>query len=182
MVKVYSRVFALALVVLAAAAPAAAQTTPTVPAGTPVRIGWEYPTAATGIQFAVVVDNTIVKNFTASELTTAAGPTAGDTSFQATMPGLNPGVRVLKLRASLAADQSLFAESLPLTVNVSPTAPKGFKIIVTPTASGNDVLGVQLEFSMDDGTQLKEFVPVAHRRTGAFLSSMFLASPTILVR
>lgn len=132
------RTFVLAVIMLVCAVQAYAQT-PVVAPNTPIRVAWDYD-VPTGTSFSILVDGTIVKNFSSADLTVTALPNLTGWSYEATMPGVAPGKgRKIKLRAHLGDPTGIFAESNELIVDVAPTTPGNFRIILTPTNGGVEV-------------------------------------------
>ena len=60
--------------------------------------------------------------------------------------------------------------------------PTNFRLMLKPTVVGGDELGFDIELTLDDGSVVTRFVPVAFKRTGAFLNSLTLAPSAIIER
>ena len=139
----------------------------TVPANAPIRLAWEYPSQS-AINYSVLVDGQIVKNFVTADLTvTATSGFPNCQSISATIPGLAAKQTPyrIKLRAYVGSDPTAagFVETAEKDLRVGLTVPFNFRVVVTPVIALNKLVGVDVSLHDGDSTVaiVKEFVPVA---------------------
>ena len=103
--------------------------TATVAPDKPFTVGWEYP-APTGYSFRLWCNDTIIRNFTATDITLGElDVKTGRWPYTATVPGLPAGTHDCRISAYVEGMPEAYSERLQIPSGVP--SPQNFRLIVT---------------------------------------------------
>lgn len=122
---------ATALIATRLLAIASAQSlTVTIAPATPFTISWDQPADDSAPSFRLWCDGSILKNFTAKDVTKAtAANTDGTFTFTAQAPGLTAGTHSCLVSAFNEIGEAK-STAIPLTVGTAPATPLRLKVVV----------------------------------------------------